>query len=259
MAGIFRNKGKASIPSRVIKIVDPVIPLPINEIYPRKMPLEVEIGAGNGRFMVSRAVTHPDVNYLAIERMLGRVRKLDRSATRSGLDNIRVLRLEAFYALYYLLPHHGVQTVYVFFPDPWPKRRHNSRRLFSPLFLDALWHCLEVGGCVQVATDHLAYFAQIREHLAADKRFKEIPAMERTDDEQTDFEILFRGQGLPIGQCAFQSLPVAEEKPLAPLTLPPEMLPREMDDETAEDEPTGRMAMLLKKNKERHGAAHLQV
>jgi hypothetical protein len=83
--------------------------------------------------------------------------------------------------------------------------------------------------------------------------------MERTDDEQTDFEILFRGQGLPIGQCAFQSLPVAEEKPLAPLTLPPEMLPREMDDETAEDEPTGRMAMLLKKNKERHGAAHLQV
>ncbi|MDA3924783.1 MAG: tRNA (guanosine(46)-N7)-methyltransferase TrmB [Kiritimatiellae bacterium] len=214
------------MPSRVIDIVDPVIPLPIDELYPQKMPLKVEIGSGNGRFMVSRAATHPDVNYLAIERMLGRVRKLDRRATHLGLGNIRVLRLEAFYALYYLLPHHGVKTVYVFFPDPWPKRRHNSRRLFSPLFLDALWHCLEVGGCVQVATDHLAYFAQIKNHLSADERFKEIPAMERTTDEQTDFEMLFRGQGLPIGQCAFQSLPVKKEVPLVPMTLPPEMLPR---------------------------------
>jgi len=226
MAGIFRNNGKASMPSRVIDVTDPAVPLPIADLFPEKKTLEVEIGSGNGRFMISRAVTHPDVNYLAIERMLGRVRKLDRRASRLGLDNIRVLRLEAFYALYYLLPHHGVRTVYVFFPDPWPKRRHNSRRLFSPLFLDALWHTLEIGGCVQVATDHLDYFAQIQKHLAADKRFEEIPAMERTADEQTDFELLFRGQGLPIGQCAFQSLP-SEEKPLEPMTLPPEMLPRE--------------------------------
>jgi len=227
MAAMFRHKGKELIPSRVINIVDPVIPLSIDELYPRKVSLEVEIGSGNGRFLVSRAATHPEFNYLAIERMLGRVRKLDRRASLLGLDNIRVLRLEAFYALYYLLPHHGVHSVYVFFPDPWPKRKHNSRRLFSPLFLDGLWHTLEVGGCVQVATDHLDYFSQIKQHLSVDMRFKEIPAMERTSDEQTDFELLFRGQGLSIGQCAFQSIPVEEEKPLVPLTLPPEMLPRE--------------------------------
>ena len=231
MAAIFRQKGKSSIPSRVIDITNPVVPLAINELFSRKMPLEVEIGSGNGRFMISRAVTHPEVNYLAIERMLGRVRKLDRHASRLGLENIRVLRLEAFYVLYYLLPHHGVQTVYVLFPDPWPKRKHNSRRLFSPLFLDALWHSLEIGGCIQVATDHLDYFAQIKQRLAADKRFQEIPAMERTADEQTDFEILFLGQGLPIGQCAFQTLP-SEEKPLAPMTLLAEMLPKERDNFT---------------------------
>ena len=227
MAAMFRKKGIPSIPSRVYDVKDIVVPLPLDELYPGKVPLEVEIGSGNGRFLVSRAVTHPEFNYLAIERMLGRVRKLDRRAIALGLDNIRVLRLEAFYALYYLLPHHGVQTVYVFFPDPWPKRKHNSRRLFSPLFLDALWHTLEVGGCVQVATDHLDYFAQIKQHLSADRRFKEIPAMERNSDEQTDFELLFRGKGQPIGQCAFQSLPVEEEKLLSPLTLPPEMLPKE--------------------------------
>ncbi len=235
MAGLFRNKVREAIPSRVIAVTDPAVPLAVVDLFPEIQPLEVEIGSGNGRFLIARAAACPEVNYLAIERMLGRVRKLDRRATRLGLDNIRVLRLEAFYALYYLLPQHGVRTVYVFFPDPWPKRRHNSRRLFAPLFLDALWHTLEIGGCVQVATDHLDYFAQIRKHLAADPRFREIPAMERTADEQTDFELLFRGQGLPIGQCAFQSLPAAE-KPLAPLTLPPEMLPRETDDGAENDE-----------------------
>ena len=77
-----------------------------------------------------------------------------------------------------------------------------------------------------MATDHLDYFAQIKQRLIADARFKKIPAMERTANEQTDFEILFLGQGLPIGQCAFQTLP-SEEKPLEPMTLPAEMLPKE--------------------------------
>ena len=225
MAINISKRASEAIPSRVIEVTDPTVPLPINDLFREKRALEVEIGAGNGRFLISRAANYRDVNYLAIERMLGRVRRLDRRASRLGLDNIRVLRLEAFYTLYYLLPHHGVRTVYVFFPDPWPKRRHNSRRLFAPLFLDALWHTLEQGGCVQVATDHLDYFAQIKRHLAADPRFEEAPAMERTAGEQTDFELLFRGQGLPVGQCAFRSLP-SEEKPLEPLTLPPEMLPR---------------------------------
>lgn len=226
MAVHINKQTKEDMPSRVIEVTDPTVPLPIDDLFPEKRALEVEIGAGNGRFLISRAANYRDVNYLAIERMLGRVRRLDRRASKLGLDNIRVLRLEAFYTLYYLLPHHGVRTVYVFFPDPWPKRRHNSRRLFAPLFLDALWHTLELGGCVQVATDYLDYFAEIKKHLAADPRFEEVPAMERTADEQTDFELLFRGQGLPVGQCAFRTLP-AEEKPLEPLTLPPEMLPRE--------------------------------
>jgi tRNA (guanine-N7-)-methyltransferase len=130
--------------------------------------------------------------------------------------------------------------VYVFFPDPWPKRRHSSRRLFSPLFLDALWARLEIGGVVQVATDHPDYFAEIRKRLSADARFREVPAMERTADEQTEFEQLFRGQGLSIGQCAFQSLP-GPEAALPPLEIPPEMEPQnegeaaEWDDEERRD------------------------
>ena len=227
MAKRYRSRGNDTVPSRVIPVDDPCVPLDIDRLFPGKYPLEVEIGSGSGRFLVSRAQTHPEVNYIAIERLLGRVRALDGRATRRGLDNIRIVRLEALYTLYYLLPRHGVSTVYVFFPDPWPKRRHHGHRLFSPVFLDALWHTLETGGCVQVATDHLDYFEEIRGRLGNDRRFAEVPAMRRSEEEQTDFELLFRSQGLPIGQCAFKSLPVEDEKPLEPMTLPPEMLPRE--------------------------------
>ena len=177
---------------------------------------------------MSRATTHPEVNYLAVERMMSRLCTFDRCASERGLNNIRLVSLEASYTLYYLLPRHGVRTVYIFFPDPWPKLKHHCNRLFSPVFLDALWYALEIGGCVQVATDHLLYFEEIRQHLEDDPRFEKVPAMKRTDDEQTDFEILFRRRGQSIGECAFKSLPVEDEKPLAPMTLPPEMLPQEI-------------------------------
>ena len=222
-----RNEGAARLPplTHVIPVTDPTAPLPLDALFDPGRPLEIEIGCGKGRFLSARASKFPETQYLGIERMLSRVRRLDKKACRLRLDNLRVLRLEAFYTFYYLLPPHRVRTVYVFFPDPWPKRRHHSRRLFSPLFLDALWTRLEIGGTVQVATDHLDYFAEIRARISADPRFKEVRAMERAADEQTEFEQIFRSQGLPIGQCAFQTLP-AEEKPLPPLEIGPDMEPR---------------------------------
>ena len=209
----------------LIPVTDPTIPLPLKDHFDLDKPIEIEVGCGNGRFLAARASRNPDVQYIGIERLLGRVRKLESKAEKRKLDNLRILRLEAFYTFYYLLPRHGIRTVYVFFPDPWPKRHHHSHRLFSPLFLDALWTRLEIGGTIQIATDHLPYFEEIKERFAADPRFAPFPAMTRDEEEQTTFEQLFRGQGLPIGQCAFQTLP-AEEKPLEPLTVPPEMEPR---------------------------------
>jgi len=211
--------------AHVIPVTDPTVPLPLDALFDPARPLELEIGCGKGRFLSARAAKHPETQYLGIERMMARVRKLSKKACRLKLDNLRILRLEAFYTFYYLLPFHRLRAVYVFFPDPWPKRRHQDRRLFSPLFLDVLWARLEIGGVIQVATDHPDYFEEIRTRLTADPRFREVPAMERTVDEQTEFEHIFRTQGLPIGQCAFQTLP-AEEKTFAPLEIGPDMEPR---------------------------------
>lgn len=208
-----------------IPVTDPTHPLPLSALC-GTAPLEIEIGCGNGRFLAAQAAKHPETHYIGIERMLGRVRKLNRKAERLPARNLHALRLEAFYTFYYLLQEHRLRTVYVFFPDPWPKRRHQGNRLFSPLFLDVLWMRLEEGGIIQIATDHQEYCQEIRRVFAASTRFREIPAMTRAEEEQTDFEQLFLKQGLPIGACAYQALP-GVPIPLPPLELDPEMLPRE--------------------------------
>lgn len=212
-----------------IPVSDPTQLLPLTSLC-GDAPIELEIGCGNGRFLAAQAAKHPETHYIGIERMLGRVRKLSRKAERLPGRNLHALRLEAFYTFYYLLPEHRLRTVYVFFPDPWPKRRHHGNRLFSKLFLDVLWMRLEKGGIIQVATDHLEYCAEIRKVFEASSRFKEVTAMTRAAEEQTDFEQLFLKQGLPIGACAYQALP-GEPIPLPPLELDPQMLPREGEEE----------------------------
>lgn len=224
---------KAPHDSAVIRVTDPTKPLERPQIYDLSRPLEVEVGCGKGRFLTGRAANCPECEFLGIERMPERVRCFSRKAERLGLANASVLRLEALYTFQYLLPEHHVRRVYVFFPDPWPKRRHHSHRLFGPLFLEALWHRLEEGGELQFATDHAEYFSTVEECFAADAasraapRFERIAPMERGQEEWTEFETLFREQGLPIHAAAWRALPDPSAKPLAPLTIPPEDEPRE--------------------------------
>jgi tRNA (guanine-N(7)-)-methyltransferase len=208
----------------VLSDIDLVRPLPLDKFMLPSQRFEVEIGCGNGRFLVAQAQKNPKIFYLGIERMKMRVRKVERKVRRLELQNLKVLRLDAVYTFYYLLPPHCISTVYVFFPDPWPKRHHHERRLFSPLFLDALWSRLIVGGSLQVATDHQGYFTEIQRRLTGDERFQAIAPMQREADEQTDFEIKFREEGLPIMACGFKTLP-GFDKPLHPLKIEPSREP----------------------------------
>ena len=210
----------------IIPVKDITKPLACPAIYDLSRPLEVEVGCGKGRFLTGRAAASPDCVFLGIERMLERVRTFDRKAERMGLANVHVVRLEALYTFWYLLPAHHARTVYVFFPDPWPKRKHHSHRLFGPLFLTALWKRLEVGGRLEFATDHEEYFHVVEECFAADARFTRVAPRPRGPEEWTEFETMFRNQGLPIHAAAWQSLP-ADDAPLAPLAIPLEDEPRE--------------------------------
>ena len=209
----------------IITVTDPCRPLPV--AFNAARPLEVEVGCGKGRFLTARAAAHPETDFLGIERMLGRVHAFDEKCRRLNLANAHVLRLEALYTFWYLLPAHGVRTVYVFFPDPWPKKRHHSHRLFGPLFLKALWKRLETGGRIEFATDHEEYFRFVTEAcFPASPAFRRVEPMARGPEAWTEFETRFRGQGLPIFAAAWEAL-AGDDYTLDPLTVAPEDEPRE--------------------------------
>ena len=165
--------------------------------------LEVDLGCGKGRFLLARATAHPQTSFLGLDRQTQRLAKTERKAQSAQLTNIRLLYAEAAYAVTHLLPRGAVAAYYIFFPDPWPKRRHHRRRLFNTAFLDALDTTLMPRGCIHLATDHLDYFAGIRRLLAGDTRFMETEPFVTSPAERTDFELIFLQQNKPIGRCSF--------------------------------------------------------
>jgi len=177
-------------------------PFSISDLFADDRPFEVDVGCGKGRFLLEHAAAHPDVHFLGVDRMLRRIRKIDKKAVRRQLSNIRLLRMDACYTVTHLIPHASVSTYYVFFPDPWPKKKHYENRLFDPPFLDAVAATLLPGGTLNFATDHLPYFEDVRELVRRDTRFEETTPYEPPPQEKSDFELMFMDR--PIGRCSFQ-------------------------------------------------------
>jgi len=189
----------------ILKPKDPKSALDPEKIFNRPHPidLEIDLGCGKGRFLLARANTYRDTCFLGIDRRRQRIEKVGRAVPRAGLENVRLICAEAFDTVTRLIPENSVFTYYIFFPDPWPKRRHHRRRLFNPEFLDAVNRTLRYKGKIHVATDHLDYFAIIKNILAGDRRFAEIEPFVPAEHERTNFELLFLGQMKPIGRCSF--------------------------------------------------------
>ena len=181
-------------------------PLPVKSWFAHpERRLEIDLGCGKGRFLLARAAKNPETNFLGIDRMLRRIRKVDNRARRLDLDNVRLMRVEGYYAVAYLIPPAAVDVYYVFFPDPWPKARHEGHRLFNKLFLDALYRTLAPGGVAHVATDHLPYFEQLSQIFACDARFAPVPPFAPPEDEQTDFERYYI-ESKPIGRLSVRKI-----------------------------------------------------
>ena len=124
--------------------------------------LHVEIGTGKATFLLSQARAQPNVNFLGIERANKYYRYAVDRIGRWGLTNIRLIRIDAAAFLADFLPTNSVDCFHIYFPDPWPKKRHHKRRFFCPANLEHLVRCLKTGGTLRIATDHAEYFEQIR-------------------------------------------------------------------------------------------------
>lgn len=175
------------------------------ELFTGCSPLEVDLGCGDGSFALEMARQFPERNFLAVERLLGRVRKVCRRATKAKLENLRVLRLEARYTVEWLLPHASVSRLHLLFPDPWPKAKHHRRRLVQQEFLSALDTTLVPGGEFLFKTDHEEYFEWAKVELALFGRF--LP-LDWPEDAffypQTDFERQWRAEGRTVFHLRMQ-------------------------------------------------------
>ncbi len=165
------------------------------EIFGNEQSIELDLGAGDGGFAIAYAQQHPEINLLAVERLLGRVRKIEKRAARVGLANLRVLRLEFGYTVRYLLPPASVSVAHVMFPDPWPKRRHWDRRLVQPAFVRDVAAALRPGGEFRFTTDHADYFETAQAAVAEAGVLERAPEWDWSRDPKTDFQQSFEAEG----------------------------------------------------------------
>ena len=181
-----------------------VEPLDLAELFARAQPLEAELGCGDASFLVEYARRHPDRNFIGVERLLGRMRKLDRKGRRAGLANLRGVRIESSYFLQYLLPPRAASALHVYFPDPWPKKKHHKNRLVNESFPALARAALTPGGAVYLRTDDADYFRQMTEVFSADKKFEEIETPAGLAELPTDFERDFNSKGIQTLRAAYR-------------------------------------------------------
>jgi tRNA (guanine-N7-)-methyltransferase len=181
-------------------------PLDLSKLFPQPQLLEVELGCGDASFLAEYARRNPQTNFIGVERLLGRIQKLVKKSYRLGLTNTCGVRIESAYFLEYLLPPHSAGALHIYFPDPWPKKKHRRNRLIGERFPALARQALQPGGTVFLRTDDLDYFQQMNEVFAAATEFEKVETPAALAEITTDFERDFNAQGIPTQRAAYRVL-----------------------------------------------------
>jgi tRNA (guanine-N7-)-methyltransferase len=170
-------------------------------LFGRHAPLEIEIGAGRGDFIIERAAAMPERDFLAVE-LAGAVAQLMAvRAGRRGLANLRVVRMDARPLANLMLAESCVAAYHIYFPDPWPKERHLKHRLFTPYFAASIGRNLADGAPLFVATDVADYADAI--FAMAEAAGLERMAIPVPGASETGFARKFIAAGMPVYAGAF--------------------------------------------------------
>jgi tRNA (guanine-N7-)-methyltransferase len=143
----------------------------LDNIFQRTAPKVLDIGTGMGETTITLATNHPENDYLAVEVHRPGIGSLLRQIVANELKNIRISNHDVIVILQYQIPVNSLDMVYIFFPDPWPKKRHHKRRLISQQLLNLLKPCLKSHARIYIATDWQDYAEHILEVFAGDKDF----------------------------------------------------------------------------------------
>ena len=187
-----------------------ILPVPLEwpEVFGNRRPVEVEIGFGKGGFLLQVAQRFPERNFVGLETAAKMVEYTAERLGKRALRNVRLLRTDAHYFLERFVRDASIAAFHIYFPDPWPKRRHRKRRLLAPEFLQTLQRVLAPGGRVYFATDFQEYFAETQQLFSTFLAFQPLDpgdwVSRRPEEAITNYEVKYRCEGRAIFYALYE-------------------------------------------------------
>ena len=182
----------------------PAGPLDLPALFGRDARRTLEIGFGNGDTLLTLAARHPEQDFLGIEVHRPGVGRLLLHLEELKLGNVRVICEDAVQVLWEQIPDASLDAVLIYFPDPWPKKRHHKRRLVQPEFVELLAAKLKADGRLHLATDWEDYARHAREVLAASPSFRNLdPAGGYVPRPPERPATRFENRGLKLGHTVY--------------------------------------------------------
>ena len=176
--------------------------LDLQQWFGNDHPVILEIGSGKGRFLIGTATERPDLNLIGIEKALHYHRLIRDRVLKRNLTNVRLINHDAFLVLRGMIPDASIAEVHIYFPDPWPRKQEQKRRIIRAEVLEEIRRVLVPGGMAIYVTDHREYFEVAAPLIESGFRSeRRIPGPD--DPPRTNYEAKYRAEGRPIYEVRF--------------------------------------------------------
>lgn len=193
--------------SYFIPLTDLDVPFSWNDYFGNDHPVEIDVGSGRGKFLVNSALKYPEINYVGIEIDFREGHRAANRLQKREMKNARVWGGDVKFALGRVIPADSVSAIHVYFPDPWWKRKHRRRRIFTDQFVDLCARVLVPKGLMYSRTDVGEYFGVISSLMNHDSRFETLPLPEEnTPKDDLDYRTSFEKKAHQAGTEIWRGL-----------------------------------------------------
>jgi tRNA (guanine-N7-)-methyltransferase len=176
--------------------------LNLEELFGNGNRVVLEIGSGKGRFLIGSATEQPETNFIGIEKSLHYYRVIRDRVRKRGLTNVRLINHDAFLVLRDMIPSASLAEVHIYFPDPWPRKKEQKRRMIRPEVLAEIRRVLVDGGWGIYVTDHKEYF-DVAAPVISELFRTETRTPGPDDPPRTNYEAKYRAEGRGIYEATF--------------------------------------------------------